>query len=169
MDHRQAYAHRHQDGFTLIELLVVILVIGILAAIAVPSFLNQRQKGADACAKSMVRQMHTAARNYHVDNSRYNGMTLGALSRLETAITGTTATGRCQPLTVGNAQNANGSCNTTAPNTATTYCVAVLSLSGNIFSIHQTATTTSRRCFIPSSGNRGGCRGTPGSGTGGSW
>jgi type IV pilus assembly protein PilA len=62
---------RAQDekGFTLIELLVVILIIGILAAIAIPSFLNQRQKGTDAEGKTQVTTASQAMETCATDNN----------------------------------------------------------------------------------------------------
>jgi type IV pilus assembly protein PilA len=60
-----------EDGFTLIEVLVVIIIIGILAAIAIPVFLNQRQKGYDATAKSDLRNLANFEEIYLNDSGRY--------------------------------------------------------------------------------------------------
>ena len=67
-----------EQGFTLIELLVVIIIIGILAAIAIPVFLNQRQKGWDAAAKSDLKNMATAEETWLTDQDVYSG-TIGNL------------------------------------------------------------------------------------------
>ena len=64
---------RAQDekGFTLIELLVVILIIGILAAIALPAFLGQRARAQDTEGKTSVRQGQTAMETFYTDNQTY--------------------------------------------------------------------------------------------------
>jgi type IV pilus assembly protein PilA len=67
---RKAMDNR-EEGFTLIELLVVIIIIGILAAIAIPVFLNQRQKGYDAGAKSDARNAATIEESYMTDSNLY--------------------------------------------------------------------------------------------------
>jgi type IV pilus assembly protein PilA len=72
------------EGFTLVELLVVILIIGVLAAIAIPSFLDQSHKAVDATAKEVARAASQAAETYETDHAgNYGGITTGALHELD--------------------------------------------------------------------------------------
>lgn len=76
-----------EAGFTLIELLVVMLILGILAAIAIPAFFNQRDKAKDASAKSMARTAETAMETYATDHGGvYTGVTPGALNEIEQTV-----------------------------------------------------------------------------------
>jgi type II secretion system protein G len=76
-----------ESGFTLVELLVVMLILGLLAAIAVPSFFNQREKAKDADAKAAVRTAQTAIETYATDNGgEYTGAAAGDLQTIETTL-----------------------------------------------------------------------------------
>src|SRR4051812_42268987 len=68
---RLSEASANEDGFTLIELLVVIIIIGVLAAIAIPVFLGQRHKAFDAAAKSDLRNVAQFEEGYLVDHTDY--------------------------------------------------------------------------------------------------
>ena len=123
-----------QRGFSLIELLVVILIIGILAAIALPAFLGQREKGQDSSAKSAARNLVSGMESFYATNQTYAGAN-GDNDIKQSGVWGT----------------GNGQASVTASD-ATSYTIVGNSASGNKFTITKSGATVTRTCTSTGSG-----------------
>ena len=135
---------KDEGGFTLIELLVVILIIGILAAIALPTFLGQQKKGQDAAAKSDARNLVSQVESCFAEKQDYTQCGNAYLTTQSTGL---------DLMATDNAAPTAGKVSVTATS-ATGFTVTSNSQSGNTFSITRApGGAYSRSC----TGSSGGC------------
>jgi type IV pilus assembly protein PilA len=95
----QSRLAKEESGFTLIELLIVLVIIGILLAIAVPSYLGFKDRANQTAASANVRSAIPAAEAYYSDNGDYN-FTLASLQLIDAGIKLTTVTGGAASYTL---------------------------------------------------------------------
>ena len=162
--------HRAEEekGFTLIELLVVILIIGILAAIAIPAFLNQKGKAYDSNAKSDARTAQTAEETYFTDNNQYTS-NVSDLTALESTLNQAVGASNENLLVAAPATAVYGASLAGGEAATNSFQVTLTSKSGVQYAIVRRADgQVQHTCNVPANTNPGGCRVAAG-GTTGTW
>lgn len=124
---------RAESGFSLIEILIVMILIGVLAVIALPSFMSQRSKGQDACARAQLHTMKTAMETLYTETESYAGVDIARLHDVEGAVVSSGACGSGTSSLVGGLVG--GSCSDSVATTKSSYCISQTSASGRTYLI----------------------------------
>ncbi len=143
-----------EAGFTLIELLVVMLILGILAAIALPAFFNQRDKAGDSKAKENAHTAQVAMETYATENNgKYSGASMTILHGIEPTVPAAEPTGTAEGIKIGTPGEHE-------------YTIESVSSMGNVFKVKNAAGVMTFSC---TTAGTGGCPKAATAGGEGDW